>query len=114
MNVRGRDEQVNPPPRGIPGRPDSSVDVPFDRTGKAADFHALHLAGNRLDCGKIPRARNREARLQHIHAQLGQLISEYDLLFRRQARSGSLLTVTQRCIKNLNPFFYRYNHEKPS
>ncbi|MNC29514.1 hypothetical protein D3C75_777620 [compost metagenome] len=105
---------MNPPPLRIPGRPDRSINVPFDRTGKAADFHALHLPGNRLHGGKIPGAGYRETRLQHIYAQFGQLIGQNDLLLRSETGPWGLLAVTQRRVKNLNSFLYRYNHGKPS
>ncbi|MNI25265.1 hypothetical protein D3C73_789060 [compost metagenome] len=114
VNIRGGDEQMKPPPLRIPGRPHRSINIPSDCTGKAADFHALHLPGDRLHGGKIPGAGYRKPRLQHIHTQFGQFISQNDLLFRSKTGPGSLLAVTQRRIENLNSFLYRNNHGKPS
>lgn len=89
MNVGGGDEQMNPPPLCIPGCPHSSIDIPFDRAGEAADLYALNLAGDGLHRCKVTRTGYREARFHDIHAQLGQLAGQNDLLLRGKASPGA-------------------------
>jgi len=53
---------------------------------------------------QVARGRNREARFDHVHAQLFQLTRQLQLFLRIHGKAGGLLSVSQRRVKNVDVF----------
>ena len=91
MKVGGCDERVDAGFFGVLDRAPTSVDVAFDAPGQPGDFGSPNFAGDGLDGLKIAGARYREAGLDDIDPQFGQLMGGLTLFFSVQAgpRSGA-------------------------
>jgi len=91
--------------RGLDGFP-GLVDVVADGAGQPGDDGAIRRAyflGDALDGQQVVRAGGREARLDDVHAQAGQLPGDFQLLGAGQAGAGRLLAVAQGRVKDENP-----------
>ena len=102
MDIRGAHESVDARSLRIADRLAGSVDVVGSHAGQASDGRPPHLAGDLLHRGEITRRGDGEARLDHIHAQPGELMRHLELLLGIHARARALLAVPQRRIKDLD------------
>ena len=73
MDVRGRDEGVDPRPGGVADRTPGGVDVGHVGPGQAGDHRAFDRPGNGLHGLEIARRGDREAGLDHVDPEAGQL-----------------------------------------
>src|SRR4029450_9200452 len=100
MDIGGREERVDAyfgrPFQGLP----SPVDVFRTRPGKAADRRTLDLLRDTPDRFKIAGRTVREAGLDDIDAEPGQLFCDHDFFFNIHARARRLLSIPQRCIED--------------
>ena len=64
------------------------------------DHRALDLAGDRLDGLEVPGRGDREAGLDHVDAEPGELLGDLELLGRVQRDAGRLLAVAQRRVED--------------
>ena len=107
VDVRRRDEGVDPgrrrPGDGLPG----AFDVGGVRPGERRDLTATDLPGDLLHRCKITVRRHRETCLDDIHAHFFELTGDPQLFVRVHARPGRLLAVPQRRVKNKNPLPFR-------
>src|SRR5436190_1941486 len=83
------------------GENSTSSTSDFACARQPGDDRALHLTGDRLDRLEVARARDREARLDHVDAQPGQLLRDLELLLGVQRDARRLLAVAQRRVKDL-------------
>ena len=95
VDVGGRDEGVDTRPGGIADRPPGGVDVGLVGAGEAADHRALDLAGDLLDRLEVAGRGDREAGLDHVDAEAGELLGDLHLLGGVQGYPGRLLAVPQ-------------------
>ena len=103
VDVRRRDEGVDPG-RGRPGdRLPGAVDVGRIRPGERRDLTAPDLPGDLLDGGKVAVRGHRETGLDDIHAHFFELAGDPQFFVRVHARPRRLLAVPKRRVKNKNP-----------
>ena len=102
VDVGGRDEGVDARARGVLDRSPGGVDVGLVGAGQAADHRALDAAGDRLDRLEVAGRGDREAGLDHVDAQAGELLGDLDLLRRVQRDSGRLLAVAQCGVEDVD------------
>src|SRR5262249_38050228 len=87
----------------VPGR----VDVGLVGAGEAADGRPLDVPGDRLDRLEVTGRGDREARLDHVDAQAGELLRDLDLLLGVQRDARGLLAVAQRGVEDMDTFYCR-------
>ncbi len=103
VDVRRRDEGVDPgrrrPGDGLPG----AVDVGRIRPGERRDLAAPDLPGDLPHGGEIAVRGDRETGLDDIHAHFFELAGDPQFFVRVHARPRRLLAVPERRVKNKNP-----------
>ena len=62
-----------------------------------------HVVGDRLDGLEVAGRGDREAGLDHVDAEAGELLRDLDLLLRVQRDAGRLLAVAQGRIEDVDP-----------
>ena len=102
VDVRRRDERVDPRSRGVAYRPVGGVDVADMNAREAGDHGALDLAGDRLHGLEVAGRGDREAGLDDVHAQPRELVGDLELLGRVQRDAGRLLAVAQGGVEDEN------------
>ena len=95
VDVRRRDERVDPRPLGVAYRPVGGIDVPHMNAREAGDDGALDLAGDRLHGLEVARRGDREAGLDDVDPQPRELVRDLELLARVQRDPRRLLAVSQ-------------------
>ena len=75
-------------------------DVLAPRPREAADHGAAHGLGNALDALEVARARDGEARLDHVDAQLSERLRHAQLLAEVHGEARRLLAVAQRRVED--------------
>ncbi len=80
VDVARGDERVDPRPRGIGECLASAGDVGGLRAGQAADHGALDLTSDRLHGLEVAGARDREAGLDDVDPETGELLRDLELL----------------------------------
>ena len=108
VDVRGRDERVDPRARRVLDRAPRGVDVGLVSAGETADHGALHASRDRLDGLEVAGRGDREARLDHVDAQSCELLGDLDLLLGVQRDARGLLAVPQRRVKDVDALVVRY------
>ena len=108
VDVGGRDEGVDAGALGVLDRVPGRVDVGLVGAREAADHGALDLAGDRLDGLEVAGRGDREAGLDHVDAEAGELLRDLDLLLRVQGDARRLLAVAQRRIEDVDPVLLGY------
>ena len=78
------------------------IDIGLDAARQGGDHRAAHLFGNGSDSREIARRRSGKPRLDHVHSQARQLVSDFELFGSVQATTWRLFTVSQRRIKNVD------------
>src|SRR5262249_27608180 len=107
VDVRGRDERVDPGTLGVLDRVPGGVDVRLVGAREPADHRALHRAGDPLPRLEVAGRGDREAGLDHVHAEARELLRDLDLLLRVQGDAGRLLAVAQRRIEDVHAVLVR-------
>ena len=102
VDVRGRDERVDPRARRVLDRAPGGVDVRLVGARQPADHRALDVAGDLLDRLEVAGRGDREARLDHVDAEPCELLGDLDLLLRVERDPGRLLAVAQRGVEDLD------------
>ena len=102
VDVRRRDEGVDPRSRRVAYRPVGGVDVPDMSAREPGDHGALDLARDRLHGLEVARRGDREAGLDDVHAQPRELVGDLELLGRVQRDAGRLLAVSQGGVEDEN------------
>ena len=64
-------------------------------------------SGDRLDGLEVAGRGDREAGLDHVHAEAGELLRDLDLLLRVQRDARGLLAVAQRRVEDVDPVLVR-------
>ena len=76
------------------------LDILGHASREAADHRPLDLGGDGLDCLEIPVANHGKSRLDDIHVHAGELAGDFHFFPQVHARSGALLPIAQRGVKN--------------
>ena len=79
VDVRGRDEGVDPRIRGIPDGFAGPIDVGLMAAREPADRRPVNLTRDRLHRLEVARRRDREAGLNHIDAQVLERVGDFEL-----------------------------------
>ena len=95
MEVRRRDEDVDPAPRRGPQRLAGELDVALVAPRQRGDDRPADLVGDLLDAPEVAVGRGGEARLHDVHPERVELPGESQLLLGRETVAGSLLAVAQ-------------------
>jgi hypothetical protein len=103
VDRRGRDEDVQARPLGVPDGFPRPIDVREPGAGQAGDGRAAHALGDGLDGLEVTRAGDREAGLDDVDAEMGELLGDLELLGHVQRDAGRLLAVPQRGVED--PYF---------
>ena len=103
VDVRRRDERVDPRSLGVAYRVGGTLDVGGLSPREPGDDRSVHLAGDRLDRLEVARRRDREAGLDDVDAQTRQLVRDLELLGRVQRDPGRLLAVAQGGVEDDDP-----------
>ena len=86
---------------GQPQRIGRNVDVLLHGAGQRADRRLGNGLGNLQHGIEIPGAGDREARFDHVHAEIFEQFGDLDLFGGVQLTTGDLLTVAQRGVENV-------------
>ena len=100
MDVRRRNEHVNPAAGCRPQRFPGEIDVPLDAAGQRREHGATHLGRDPLHSPVVALRRGRETCFDHIYAERVQLPRELELLFGGQGVARSLFPVPQRSVED--------------
>ena len=100
-------------PRGVLDRVPGGVDVGLVGAREAADHRALDLAGDRLHRLEVAGRGDREAGLDHVHAEPGELLGDLHLLLGVQRDARRLLAVAQRRVEDVDPVLLGYSSAGP-
>ena len=100
VDVRGRDEGVDPRRAASRTACAGRVDVGELRPREPGDHRALDLARDPLDGLEVARRGDREAGLDHVDAQPRELLGDLELLRRVQRDARRLLAVAQRRVED--------------
>ena len=100
VDLRGADEGVYPGPGRAPERLPGPVDIDGQRPGQAADDRTLHFLPDPAHRLEVLVGRNREAGLDDIHLQPGQLMGDLELLAHGQGRPRGLFGIAQGRIED--------------
>ena len=95
VDVRRRDERVDPRSLGVAYGSVGGIDVPDMNAREPGDDGSLDLAGDRLDGLEVAGRGDREAGLDHVHAEARELLRDLELLAGVQRDAGALLPVAQ-------------------
>ena len=95
VDVARGDEGVDARALGVLDRVPGGVDVLEAGAREPADDRAVHLAGDRLDRLEVAGRGDREARLDHVHAEPRELVGDLHLLLPVERDPGGLLAVAQ-------------------
>ena len=76
---------------------------------EARDSDALGFPSDGVDSLEVPGRGRREAGLDDVHVQLGQLTRDLDLLRHGEAGAGRLLAITERGVED--PYWYVGGHQ---
>ena len=87
---------------GLAGR----LNVPWHTAGEAGDGRSLDFPGDGVDGGEVALADHREAALDHVHLQPGELPRDLEFLAQRHRGAGALLAVAEGRVKNDDPVFF--------
>lgn len=79
------------------------VDIGRDTTSQPANDGATHRAGDFPDRFKVSLAGDGKAGLDNVDAEAGQLAGDLQFLPLGHGRTGALLAVAQRRVKNEDP-----------
>ena len=107
VQLRRGEENVDAPL--FAGRRDrlaGRLDVPRHAAGEAGDGRPRDLPGDGVDGGEVALADHREAALDDVHLQPGQLPGDLELLAQRHRGAGALLAVAEGRVKNDDPVFF--------
>ena len=85
---------------GVLDRLGGAVDVRRVAAGQAADDRPVDLAGDRLHRLEVAGRGDREAGLDHVHAEVGEGAGHLQLLAQVHAAAGALLPVAQRGVED--------------
>ena len=99
---------------GVPDRPPGGVDVGLVGAGEAADHRALDPAGDRLDRLEVAGRGDREAGLDHVDPEPGELLGDLDLLGGVQRDAGRLLAVPQGGVEDVDAVGVRCGSHRTS
>ncbi len=91
---------MDPRPLRIPHRVPGSVDVGDVGARQAGDDRAFHRPGDLLHRLEVAGRGDREARLDHVHAQARELLRDLELLLRVERDPRRLLAVAQRRVED--------------
>ena len=100
VDVGGRDERVDPCPRGVLDRVPGGVDVGDMRPREPGDHGSLDPARDLLDRFEVPGRGDREPGLDHVDPQPRELLRDLQLLLGVEADPGRLLAVAQRRVED--------------
>ena len=100
VDVRRRDEGVDARPGGVADRVPGRVDVLDVGARQTGHNRAFDLPGDRLYGLEVAGARDREAGLDDVDAQAGELVGDLELLGRVERDAGRLLAVAQRGVED--------------
>ena len=103
VDVRRRDEGVDPRSLGVAYRLGGTLDVGRLSPRQAGDHRALHLAGDRLDRLEVAGRGDREAGLDDVDPEPRELVRDLELLGRVQRDPGRLLAVAQGRVEDDDP-----------
>ena len=103
VDVRRRDERVDPRSLRVAHRLGGALDVGRMSARKAGDHGAVHLARDRPHRLEVARRGDREAGLDHVDAQPRELVRDLELLGRVQRDPGRLLAVAQGGVEDDDP-----------
>ena len=95
VDVARGDEHVEVRPLGDPDRLDGPLRVAVAAAGEGRDRDALRLAGDPLDGLEVARRGGREAGLDDVDLEPGELAGDLELLGGGQPGAGCLLPVAQ-------------------
>jgi hypothetical protein len=95
VDVRGRDEYVDPRPGGIADGVPGGVDVADVRAGQSRDHRAFDRAGDRLYGLEVTGRGDGKAGLDHVDPEPRQLLGDLQLLVRVEGDPRRLLAVAQ-------------------
>lgn len=102
VNVARREKDVDARMRGVPDRVPRALDVPLDAAREPRDGGILDDLGDRLDRPEVVGRRDREARLDDVHAQPLELARHLQLLVEVHAASRGLFPVPQGGVEDLD------------
>ena len=100
VDVRGRDEGVDARAFGVLERSPGGVDVTGESACEPRDHRPVDLARDGLDRLEVARRGDREAGLDHVHAETRELLCDLELLLRVQRDARRLLAVAQRRVED--------------
>ena len=103
VDVGRRDERVDARSLRVAHRVRRPLDVGGVRTSEAGDDRSVDVARDRLDGFEVTRRGDREARLDHVHAEPGELVRDLQLLGRVERDPRGLLPVSQRGVEDDDP-----------
>ena len=101
VDVAGGDEGVDARALGVLDRVPGGVDVLLAGAGEAADHGALDLARDRLHGLEVAGRGDREAGLDHVHAEPRELVRDLELLLPVERDARRLLAVAQGRVEDL-------------
>ena len=100
VDVRRRDERVDARVRGVAYSSRGGLHIGCLSSSEAGDDRALDLAGDRLHRLEVAGRRDREAGLDDVDAEAGELVGDLELLAGVQRDAGRLLAVAQRGVED--------------
>ena len=95
VDVRRRDERVDPRSLGVAYGSGSSLHIGRLSPRESSDDRAVHLARDRRDGLEVAGRGDREAGLDDVDVQAGELVGDLELLGGVQRDAGRLLAVAQ-------------------
>ena len=95
VDLRGRDEDVDPEPVGALQRLGGALDVAGHHASERRDHRALHAGRDLADGVELAVGGDREPGLEDVDVQPGELLGDLDLLVLRERDAGRLLPVAQ-------------------
>ena len=99
VDVGGGDEGVDAGPLGVLDGVPAGADVALHAARQSADDRALDLPGDGAHRLEVAGAAGREAGLDDVHPQPGELVRDLQLLRRVEAAARRLLAVAQRGVE---------------
>src|SRR3982074_3215531 len=93
---------MNPRLVGVLGRAPALVDIRGHRAGHAGHDGPVDFAGAALHGSEVIRARRWKACFDDVHTESGELVGEFDLLYRAQREAWRLLAIAQGRVEDLD------------